>query len=233
MQALLFAALLANARAHVDGDRVFRAGGRRCCSACCCSCGSTPCSAIAGVARRPGARRCSTGSGPRASFVAVVRRRALRRRAATCWARCAPMRILPDRVSHNLPLVAVRACSALLALAAAWPLIVAGARAATADAGVVRRAAARDRGAVVAAGAATRCISGIRPESSRPTTPTRCARSPTCYLTLPALLAALIGFGARRPAARSGATRRSSSTVVDLLAASSSTRSGSCPSTSG
>ena len=48
MQALLFAALLANARAHVDGDRSSRRSPA-CCSACCCSCVSTRCSAIAGV----------------------------------------------------------------------------------------------------------------------------------------------------------------------------------------
>ena len=42
MQALLFAALLANARAHVDDDRVLRAGRGHAARRCCSSCGSTP-----------------------------------------------------------------------------------------------------------------------------------------------------------------------------------------------
>ncbi len=77
-----------------------------------------------------------------------------------------------------------------------------------------------------------RCSSGIRRESSPLTTRTRCGPSPTSISRCPALLAALIGFAlvARRAVlARPGAVRHGR----DLLRASSSTRSGSCPITSG
>ena len=176
MQALLFAALLANARAHVDGDGSSRRWPA-CCSACCCFCGSTPCSASPPCSRRWRWRR-SAGRAARASFFVVCarRRRCARgavparpdarvQRSADCLpqptspggsTRCSPA----GRRGGSSPLLLARAPAAARAVSNGAPLV-----------------ARRWRSGRRARSMRSFCAS--RRQRSRRTTRTRCGRSPT------------------------------------------------------
>ena len=193
MQALLFAALLANARAHVDGDRVLRAGGRRCCSACCCSCASTPCWASPASSAGAGAARSLAGGRVRWSFVATLAAvdGAGRRLHARPDAR---VRLPADRVRLEPAVVAVRRARGWR-----WSLALAALVARRAQ----RRAHRRP------SGAARRSLVAARGRAPRPSTRSTCASRAASstdydayalrtftnlYLTLPALLAALFGY---------------------------------------
>ena len=218
MQALLFAALLANARAHVDGDRVLRAGRRRAARRCCCSSASTRCSASPPCSARLALLVLARRLRPDPWFFAGARahRRGRRRLPARPDAR---VRRSADRVPEPPAgwwQYARHGRGPSPSLLAA---LVAGARAPAV--GACGRRHGRRRvltGALVAAGGLRVLVCGSRSAaSSPPTTPTRCGRSRNFYLTLPALLAALLGLRALRPPRLLARRRRCSSTRHGLL----------------
>ena len=228
MQALLFAALLANARAHVDGDRFF-----------------APVAAlllglllflrfdavlgIAGVAGGLALRRFSGRRPPRWSFLAALRRgRALRPLYLL-----GPMRAYAasaDRVlsatcrgGQYAALAAARRLGAVLALCIAAPR--------RRPQRIVRWAPWRS---------SVRCLAARALRTGLPAPAGKLAAHDAnalrtftnLYLTLPALLAALIGFALVVRGALL-ARPRASSSRSRCSPASSSSRSGSCPITSG
>ena len=174
MQALLFAALLANARAHVDGD-VLRPGRRPVCSGCCSSSASTRYSAIAGVAG--GLALAGFNGATAASLVRRDLRRGGCARGALPARTDARVRRAADRLSRNLPAWEYLVLGLVIAGGSRWSLARDDERGLQCTRCAVDTGR-RDDGAV-GCWRSTRCSSAILPASWPRTTRMRCGPSPT------------------------------------------------------